>query len=100
MSLCLLTFIYTQANTAALLELFWLIEKRRRCGAAVLRHPVKNLFCIMSEPLTNTRNMEKKLMLWFYGPTVARKAERLKLFTPPPSHQSHAAIAAASAAVS
>lgn len=90
MSLCLLTFIYTQANTAALLELFWLIEKWRRCGAAVLRHPVKNLFRIMSEPLTNT----------FYGPTAAREAERLKLFTPPLSHQSHAAVAVASAAVS
>lgn len=65
-----------------------------------MRHPVKDLFCIMSEPLTHMRNMEEKLRLWFYSPTVARKAERLKLFTPPPSHHSHAAVAAASAAVS
>lgn len=42
----------------------------------------------------------EKLRLGFYGPTVARKDERLKLFTPPQSHHNRAAVAAASTAVS
>lgn len=54
----------------------------------------------MSGPLKSTRNTERKLTIRFYGSTVAREAERLKLFTPPLSHHSRAAVAAASAAVS